>query len=128
MLESEHLFLTFPAIEHTNHPRSLAFGSARVRLRKSVARLDVHRVSSLCLRYADPEHGLPSDTVSFREDERQSQRDLGIHLHVNRLPVFGFGALSVEDREIRRRVFWSAFTWDKVRHLIYYKRGGLTII
>lgn len=40
--------------------------------------------------------------------------DLGIHLNISRLPVFGFGTLSVEDKEIRRRLFWSAYTWDKV--------------
>lgn len=42
--------------------------------------------------------------------------DLGIHLKVNRLPIFGYGMLSTEDREIRRRVFWAAYTWDKARH------------
>ena len=40
--------------------------------------------------------------------------DLGIHLNVSRLPIFGFGTLTHEDREIRRRLFWSAYTWDKV--------------
>ncbi|ORY23135.1 fungal-specific transcription factor domain-domain-containing protein [Naematelia encephala] len=43
----------------------------------------------------------------------RAMRDLGIHLDCSRLPIFGFGTLSAEDREIRRRLFWSAFTWDK---------------
>ncbi|WVR09351.1 hypothetical protein IAU60_006417 [Kwoniella sp. DSM 27419] len=46
----------------------------------------------------------------------RAMRDLGIHLDCNRLPIFGFGTMSAEDREIRRRLFWSAFTWDKVGH------------
>ncbi|RXK35092.1 hypothetical protein M231_07644 [Tremella mesenterica] len=41
-------------------------------------------------------------------------RDLGIHLDCNRLPIFGFGTLTAEDREIRRRLFWSTYTWDKI--------------
>ena len=45
----------------------------------------------------------------------RAMRDIGIHLDCHRLPIFGFGTLSVEDREIRRRLFWSAYTWDKVR-------------
>ncbi|WWC95058.1 hypothetical protein V866_001910 [Kwoniella sp. B9012] len=44
----------------------------------------------------------------------RAMRDLGIHLDCNRLPIFGFGTMSAEDREIRRRLFWSAFTWDKI--------------
>jgi hypothetical protein len=44
-------------------------------------------------------------------------RDLGIHLDCNSLPIFGFGTLTAEDREIRRRLFWSAYTWDKVGRL-----------
>lgn len=44
-----------------------------------------------------------------------AQRDMGIHLDCSRLPIFGFGTLTVEDREIRRWLFWSAFTWDKVK-------------
>nr|XP_019001253.1 uncharacterized protein I203_05958 [Kwoniella mangroviensis CBS 8507]OCF64714.1 hypothetical protein I203_05958 [Kwoniella mangroviensis CBS 8507] len=43
--------------------------------------------------------------------------DLGIHLDCNRLPIFGFGTMSAEDREVRRRLFWSAFTWDKIMSL-----------
>ncbi|WWC92011.1 uncharacterized protein L201_006965 [Kwoniella dendrophila CBS 6074] len=44
----------------------------------------------------------------------RAMRDLGIHLDINRLPIFGFGTMSAEDREIRRRLFWSAYTWDKI--------------
>nr|XP_018261200.1 uncharacterized protein I303_06923 [Kwoniella dejecticola CBS 10117]OBR83358.1 hypothetical protein I303_06923 [Kwoniella dejecticola CBS 10117] len=44
----------------------------------------------------------------------RAMRDLGIHLDCNRLPIFGFGTMSAEDREIRRRLFWSAYTWDKI--------------
>ncbi|OCF61466.1 hypothetical protein L486_01114 [Kwoniella mangroviensis CBS 10435] len=47
----------------------------------------------------------------------RAMRDLGIHLDCNRLPIFGFGTMSAEDREVRRRLFWSAFTWDKIMSL-----------
>ncbi|KAI9637764.1 uncharacterized protein MKK02DRAFT_42136 [Dioszegia hungarica] len=36
----------------------------------------------------------------------RAMRDFGIHLNISRLPIFGFGTLTVEDREIRRRLFW----------------------
>ncbi|OCF77486.1 hypothetical protein I204_01474 [Kwoniella mangroviensis CBS 8886] len=49
----------------------------------------------------------------------RAMRDLGIHLDCNRLPIFGFGTMSAEDREVRRRLFWSAFTWDKIMSLAF---------
>lgn len=73
---------------------------------KSIARVAVHR------------NGIQSYAVSFKAfvlmRQLMANRDLGIHLNISRLPIFGFGTLTHEDREIRRRVFWSAYTWDKV--------------
>ena len=40
-------------------------------------------------------------------------RDMGIHLNHARFPAFGGVRLSQEDAQMRQRVFWSAFAWDK---------------
>lgn len=38
--------------------------------------------------------------------------DLGIHLHSDKLRLY-VKSLSPEDIEIRKRLFWSCYTWDK---------------
>lgn len=55
-------------------------------------------------------------------------RDLGIHLDCHRLPIFGFGTMSAEDREIRRRLFWSAYTWDKVSPAADRRERGVIMV
>ena len=52
-------------------------------------------------------------------------RDLGIHLDSSKYAAFGVGHLSPEARAIRRRVYWSAFTWDKMLSLILGRAPSL---
>ncbi|VUC31203.1 unnamed protein product [Clonostachys rosea] len=59
-------------------------------------------------------HGNLSQGWMYTGMAFRAMRDMGIHLDCSRLPIFGFGTLTVEDREIRRRLFWAAFTWDKI--------------
>lgn len=68
----------------------------------------------LLLGQRDCAHGNLSQGWMYTGMAFRAMRDMGIHLDCSRLPIFGFGTLTVEDREIRRRLFWSAFTWDKI--------------
>lgn len=68
----------------------------------------------LLLGQRDCAHGNLSQGWMYTGMAFRAMRDMGIHLDCSRLPIFGFGTLNVEDREIRRRLFWSAFTWDKI--------------
>lgn len=68
----------------------------------------------LILGQRDCAHGNLSQGWMYTGMAFRAMRDMGIHLDCSRLPIFGFGTLTAEDREVRRRLFWSAFTWDKI--------------
>ncbi|KAK9792865.1 hypothetical protein AB5N19_00138 [Seiridium cardinale] len=68
----------------------------------------------LLLGQRDCAHGNLSQGWMYTGMAFRAMRDMGIHLGCSRLPIFGFGTLTAKDREIRRWLFWSAFTWDKI--------------
>ena len=68
----------------------------------------------LLLGQRDCAHGNLSQGWMYTGMAFRAMRGMGIHLDCSRLPIFGLGTLTVEDREIRCRLFWSAFTWDKI--------------
>jgi Fungal specific transcription factor domain len=51
--------------------------------------------------------------------------DLGIHLPSDKLQSF-FKSLTPEDIEIRKRLFWSCYTWDKILSLYLGRMPGFT--
>jgi len=51
--------------------------------------------------------------------------DLGIHLPSDKLQTF-VKSLSPEDIEIRKRLFWSCYTWDKILSLYLGRMPGFT--
>jgi Fungal specific transcription factor domain len=51
--------------------------------------------------------------------------DIGIHLPSDKLQLF-VKSLSAEDIEIRKRLFWSCYTWDKIVSLYLGRMPGFT--
>ena len=51
--------------------------------------------------------------------------DMGIHLPSDKLQTF-VKSLSAEDIEIRKRLFWSCYTWDKIVSLYLGRMPGFT--
>ena len=51
--------------------------------------------------------------------------DMGIHLPSDKLQMF-VKSLSPEDIEIRKRLFWSCYTWDKIISLYLGRMPGFT--
>jgi hypothetical protein len=49
--------------------------------------------------------------------------DIGIHLPTDKLQSFVKG-LTPEDIEIRKRLFWSCYTWDKILSLYLGRMPG----
>ncbi|KAK5048476.1 hypothetical protein LTR84_005566 [Exophiala bonariae] len=51
--------------------------------------------------------------------------DIGLHLPSDKLQVYVPG-LTIEDIEVRKRLFWSCYTWDKILSLYLGRMPGFT--
>jgi hypothetical protein len=51
--------------------------------------------------------------------------DIGLHLPSDKLQVY-VKSLTIEDIEIRKRLFWSCYTWDKILSLYLGRMPGFT--
>lgn len=51
--------------------------------------------------------------------------DIGLHLPSDKLQVY-VQSLTIEDIEIRKRLFWSCYTWDKILSLYLGRMPGFT--
>ena len=71
--------------------------------------------------------GRPSQAWTFSGAAFRMALDIGIHLPSDKLQSV-VKSLTAEDIEIRKRLFWSCYTWDKVLSLYLGRMPGFTPI
>ncbi|KAK5464693.1 hypothetical protein LTS15_001255 [Exophiala xenobiotica] len=69
--------------------------------------------------------GKPSQSWTFAGIAFRMALDMGIHLPSDQLQSF-VKSLTAEDIEVRKRLFWGCYTWDKILSLYLGRMPGFT--